>query len=146
MNGNGKYFLDTNILIYSIGNIIPKKMASVNLIGKDAVISTQVLTESANVMRRKLKYEYSQIRSLTDKFTEKMTLHIITCKTVITAFNIAERYGYSYYDSQIIASALETGCAILYSEDLQHNQIIDNYLKIVNPFKTYTEADGITFT
>ncbi len=51
---SGKYFLDTNILIYSIGNIIPEKITSVSLIGENAVISTQILTESANVMRRKL--------------------------------------------------------------------------------------------
>jgi len=136
---SGKYFLDTNILIYSIGNIIPKKIISVNLIDKNAVISTQILTESANVMRRKLKYDYSQIRSVTDKFAEKMTLHIITHKTVRTAFDIAEKYGYSYYDSQVIACAVQSDCAVLYSEDLQHNQMIENSLRIVNPFQTDTK-------
>jgi len=73
-----------------------------------------------------------------------MTLHIITHKTVRTAFDIAEKYGYSYYDSQVIACALETGCTVLYSEDLQHNQIIENTLRIVNPFQTDTETEGIT--
>ena len=42
---NDKYFLDTNIIIYSIGNIIPKKKVSVDLIGNNAVISTQIITE-----------------------------------------------------------------------------------------------------
>ena len=75
---NDKYFLDTNILIYSIGNIIPKKTIAINLIGKDAVISTQIVTESANVMSRKLKYGYPEIRVITNRFAEEMNLHIIT--------------------------------------------------------------------
>lgn len=129
-----KYFVDTNILIYSIGNVIPKKIISVNLMCKNAVISTQIITESANVMSRKLKYGYSEIRSITDKFAEEMNLHIITHHTIRTSFDIAERYGYSYYDSQVIASALESACAILYSEDLQHNQLIENRLRIINPY------------
>ncbi|QTA80627.1 PIN domain-containing protein [Desulfonema limicola] len=138
---NGKYFLDTNILIYSIGNLIPKKITSVSLIGKNAMISTQIITESANVMYRKLKYGYSEIRSVTDKFAEKMNLHIITHHTIRTAFDIAEKYGYSYYDSQVIACAVESECAILYSEDLQHNQLIENCLRIINPFQTFAKTD-----
>ncbi len=131
---NDKYFVDTNILIYSIGNIIPKKTISVNLICKNAVISTQIITESANVMSRKLKYGYLEIRTITDKFAEEMNLHIITHHTIRTAFDIAEKYGYSYYDSQVIASALESSCSVLYSEDLQHNQLIKNSLRIINPY------------
>ncbi|MBF0303221.1 MAG: hypothetical protein HQK73_09285 [Desulfamplus sp.] len=48
-----------------------------------------------------------------------MNLHIITHHTIRTAFDIAEKYGFSYYDSQVIACALESACAVLYSEDLQ---------------------------
>ena len=137
-----KYFLDTNILIYSIGNIIPKKKISVDLIGKNAVISTQIITESANVMYRKLNCGYSEIRSVTDRFAKEMNLDIITHQTVRTAFDIAEKYGYSYYDSQVIASALESDCAILYSEDLQHNQIIETCIRIINPFQISVESDS----
>jgi predicted nucleic acid-binding protein len=131
---NDKYFLDTNIIIYSIGNIIPKKKVSVDLIGNNAVISTQIITESANVMHRKLKYGYSDIRAITEKFVQEMNLSIITHHTINNAFNISERYGYSYYDSQVIASALESDSPVLYSEDLQHNQIIEHRLRIINPF------------
>lgn len=137
---NDKYFLDTNILIYSIGNIMPKKTIAVNLIGKDAVISTQIITESANVMSRKLKYGYPEIRVITNMFAEEMNLHIITHHTIRTAFDIAEKYGFSYYDSQVIACALESDCAVLYSEDLQHNQLIENSLRIVNPFQAFANT------
>jgi predicted nucleic acid-binding protein len=50
------------------------------------------------------------------------------------ALNLAERYQYSYFDSLILASALEAGCQILYSEDLQDGQRIENQLMIINPF------------
>lgn len=128
------YFLDTNVLIYSVGNVTSKKTIAVNLICPRAVISTQNITESINVMHRKLGYNYSQIRAIIKTFMDQMTLRIITQNTIRSALNIAERYGYSYYDSQVIASALEHDCLLLYSEDLQHEQVIEGRLKILNPF------------
>jgi len=47
---------------------------------------------------------------------------------------IAQRYQFSFYDSLIIASALEAGCITLYSEDMQHEQVIEKRLTIRNPF------------
>jgi len=47
---------------------------------------------------------------------------------------IAERYRFSFYGSIIVASALICGCKTLYSEDMQHKQVIDKQLTIVNPF------------
>ena len=85
-------------------------------------------------MYRKLNYDYSQIRRITDKFTENAILYPITHDTIRRALQIAETYGYAYYDSQVIACALEHDCTILYSEDMQHEQEIENRLKIVNPF------------
>jgi predicted nucleic acid-binding protein len=49
------------------------------------------------------------------------------------ALEIVERYRFSWYDSLIVASALESRCEVLYSEDLQHKQRIES-LEIVNPF------------
>lgn len=52
----------------------------------------------------------------------------------IKAMEIKEKLGFSYWDSLIIASALENQCNILYSEDMQNGQIVENKFKIVNPF------------
>jgi predicted nucleic acid-binding protein len=136
MNDDDKYaFLDTNVLIYSVSNDVAKKQRAVELLAKkNVVISTQIISESINVMYRKLNYDYSKIRRITDKFVEKTTLYPITHDTIHRALNIAEIYHYAYYDSQVIASALENNCTILYSEDMQHGQEIENSLKIVNPF------------
>ena len=53
----------------------------------------------------------------------------------VSALDVAARYGFSHYDSLIIAAALESGCSTLYSEDLRHGQVIDQHLTIINPFK-----------
>jgi predicted nucleic acid-binding protein len=56
-------------------------------------------------------------------------------ETFKTGLMISRRYGYQHYDSMIIAAALEAGCERLYSEDMQHRQIINKKLQIVNPFQ-----------
>jgi len=62
--------------------------------------------------------------------------HVYPSKDLIfSALNITDRWNYSFYDSLIIASAIEASATILFSEDLQGGQTIDS-LKIVNPFKT----------
>jgi predicted nucleic acid-binding protein len=50
------------------------------------------------------------------------------------ALRISQRYKYGIYDSLVIAAALEGGCSVLYSEDMQHGQSIGS-LKIRNPFR-----------
>ncbi|MEO5344322.1 MAG: nucleic-acid-binding protein, partial [Gammaproteobacteria bacterium SHHR-1] len=49
--------------------------------------------------------------------------------------DIASRYSLSHYDSLILAAALEAGCSVVYSEDMQHGQQINNRLTIINPFR-----------
>jgi predicted nucleic acid-binding protein len=56
-------------------------------------------------------------------------------ETFKTGLMISRQYGYHHYDSMIIAAALEAGCERLYSEDMQHRQIINKKLQIVNPFQ-----------
>ena len=131
-----KVFLDTNVLIYGYSQDEPdKQQRSIECAQSgDVWISTQVLNETINVLRRKFSLEYSQIRAVVEEFTEQFEIAIVSVTTVQTALNLAERYQYSYFDSLIVASALEVGCKILYSEDLQNGQQIDNQLRIINPF------------
>ena len=131
-----KVFLDTNILIYGYSQDEPdKQKRAIECVQSGEVwISTQVLNETINVLRRKFSLEYSQIRAVVTEFTEQFEIAIVSVITVETALNLAERYQYSYFDSLIISSPLEMGCQILYSEDLQHGQQIDNQLTIINPF------------
>jgi predicted nucleic acid-binding protein len=88
-----------------------------------------------NVLKRKFSLEYSQIQNTVRELSEQFEIALVSVNTIEIALNLAERYRYSYFDSLILASACETGCQILYSEDLQDGQQIDNQLTIVNPFR-----------
>jgi predicted nucleic acid-binding protein len=58
----------------------------------------------------------------------------LTINTHELGLDIAEQFGFSLYDSMIVSAALQSGCTILYSEDMQHGQIINSQLVITNPF------------
>jgi len=58
----------------------------------------------------------------------------LTQDTVEKAAKVAIRYQLSHWDALIVASALLADCDALYSEDLQHGQILDDKLKVINPF------------
>jgi predicted nucleic acid-binding protein len=127
-----KHFIDTNVLIYTVGDIIIKKHQAIQLLKVNAIVSTQVINESINVMYRKLKYDYASIRDILTTILQRVELCLITEQTISVALTLAEKYG--YFDSLMIASAVEQRCPILYSEDLQHGQEIENQLNIINPF------------
>jgi predicted nucleic acid-binding protein len=131
-----KYFVDTNILIYAHNDLDATKMNKAQELIEEytPTISTQVLNEFSNAFRKKFHVEWSVIRLLLSEIGENTLLHLNSLTTVLKATEIAERYGFSFYDSQIIAAALETDCTILYSEDMQNGLLIDNKVRIVNPF------------
>lgn len=59
---------------------------------------------------------------------------------IVEAMRIETRYGFSWWDSLIIAAALRANCDMLYTEDMQHGQVIDGRLTLVNPFACYTPS------
>jgi len=137
MQDKRKIFLDSNIVIYAYcNNDADKQQKAKQLFAeKNVAISTQVLQETANTLYRKFKADYQTIGLLLEECVRNVTtLHINTHETVFRACAIAEKYHFSFYDSLIIVSALDAGCQVLYSEDMQHNQFIEGKLKIINPF------------
>ena len=132
---NDKFFLDSNVCIYAFDTDNRKKEKSLDLIiSNQAAVSTQVLMEISNIALKKLKFRHDEIQRSVDCITTFCSLHIIELSTVKLAFQISRQYKYSLYDALIIASALESNCNVLYSEDMQHNQLIEGKLKIINPF------------
>ena len=130
-------FLDSNIVIYTYSNnCVDKQQKAKQLFAEKAVtISTQVLQETANTLHKKFKADFNTIGLLLEECVRNAnSLHVNTQKTVFKACNIAEVYRFSFYDSLIIAAALEADCQVLYSEDMHHNQLIEGTLKIINPF------------
>lgn len=130
----GKSFIDTNIVIYALGPASTKAPLAAPLFVGTPYISTQVLSETANVASKRLALSVSEIRKLIISLEAMCRVEIISLTTIHTALDIRERYGFSWYDSLIVATALEAGCDTLYSEDMQNSQEIEGRLRIVNPF------------
>ena len=133
-----KVFLDTNIFVYlysedSKGTIVK------NLIDSEfdnLLLSTQVLNELINVLAYKLKVKTKkETKEIIQNLLNSFDVSTLTSKMIIRAIDVSMKYKYSYFDSLMISCALEKGCKILYSEDMQDNQLIENTLTIVNPFK-----------
>lgn len=129
-----KIFIDTNIVIYSLGEHSTKAHKAAPLFVDRPSISTQVLSETANVTTKRLGLAMPEVRKLIKTLHEICHIELITMATIEAALNVHERYKFSWYDSLIIATALEAGCTTLYSEDMQNDQVIEGRLKIVNPF------------
>ena len=133
---NDKYFIDSNIIVYSHSDFDKKKQKkSQSIIAENiTVVSTQVVQETSNILKRKFNNSWSEVIVVIDEVINNNILHINSFDTIKKAFYIADKYKFSFCDSLIIAAALECNCKILYSEDMQHKQIIENSLTIINPF------------
>jgi predicted nucleic acid-binding protein len=133
---NDKSFFDTNILVYAYSHDEPdKQFIAKNLFrNNNPVISTQVLGEFSNVLRKKFGCEYAKIVMAVNQVTNICQVVTVTPDEIIKALVLAEDYGYHFYDCLILATALAEKCTRVYSEDLQHGQLIESYLIIQNPF------------
>lgn len=137
---DNRVFVDTNIFIYAIlkenrpGNKGDKAAALLqSLSDKVVFINTQVLNEIYSVMLRH-EIEEKDIQEKLEIIIRETRLSTIRLKTINRCWDLRMKYKYSYWDCLILASALENHCAVLYSEDLQHQQFIEQSLRIVNPF------------
>ena len=132
-------FFDTNVFVYAIVQDDPRSQQAEDLIAEGGTGSVQVLNEFAAVVRRKAKMPWDEVRFAIENIRTLCPNPLpITTDTHQEALAIAEKYGYRIYDALIVASALEARCTILYSEDLQGGQVIDNTLTIRNPFRSET--------
>jgi predicted nucleic acid-binding protein len=132
-----KVFLDSNILVYLYSEDELQKQSIANNIFDEfeCVISTQTLNEFCNVCIKKLKKPVLEIIESLKEIKGSSRLEFIDDKVIEQALFLREKYSYSYFDSLMLSSALKYGCTIIYSEDMQHEQVIESSLKIINPFK-----------
>ena len=127
--------LDTNILVYCHSNDEPDKQEiATNLFALSPMISTQVLSEYLNVVKRKLKLPKDEIMDVCLQNIEMCILQPVSLATLKYARKLLDRYNFQLFDSIVVASALEAGCHILYSEDLHNGLVVENRMKIINPF------------
>jgi predicted nucleic acid-binding protein len=111
-----------------------KKSISEQLLLEMPLISAQVLTEIANVCKRRFKYSKEQVLNLWTDLLTDCSLAKTDNATFTVAITLSKKYDFQVYDSLIVASALNSECDILYSEDMQHKMVIENKLTIINPF------------
>lgn len=134
-----RIFIDTNVFVYSSlsdSHHAIRRQKAIELIQSEVheiVISSQVLNEfSAILIKNGIDDEAIQQRVA--EIIENTTVNAVPTGTILYAWKIRLKYRFSYWDSLIIASALESNCSALYTEDLQHGQVIEKKLKIINPF------------
>ena len=133
MNAN-KIFFDTNTLLYLLSTDNNKANWVSKNLQQSNVISIQVLNEFTSASLRKIKLTSTELDEFLDLFTSTFNVKSLDMGTFETGLTVSRRYGYQNYDAMIIAAALQAGCERLYSEDMQHQQIINKRLEIVNPF------------
>jgi len=129
-------FYDSNIIVYALSNDNQtKRNISLAAIKKHPpIISTQVLNECANVFLRKKGFSPKDTKKMVDLLAKFSDVALISIETIHIALDVMERYHLSYYDSLIIASAIQSDCNIVYSEDMQDGLVVDDKLTIVNVF------------
>jgi predicted nucleic acid-binding protein len=99
-------FVDTNVVLYSLSDDASKRRRALTIMVDRPVLSLQVLNEAANVMRRKLGFTIAEIREVVLRWLVEGRLHPLAPTTLLSALAVAERYGFSHYDSLIVATAL----------------------------------------
>jgi predicted nucleic acid-binding protein len=134
---NDRPFLDTNVLVYTLGRRDDRTPVADELLAAGGVLSVQVLNELAAVAHRKLRMSWADIASALEAIKVLCPATMpLTLATHDLALRLTVGHGYHIYDALIIAAALEANCTTLYSEDLQDGQVIDGRLAIRNPFIT----------
>ena len=136
-----KVFFDTNLFVYQLDNSNPHKQATANTLIRQAVadgqgcISYQVVQECLNVITRKAAVVVDSLTA--QRYLDVVLAPLMTVPASANLFHeglaIQARYRFSFYDAMIVAAAISVGCTTLYSEDLQHGQMI-GALQIHNPF------------
>lgn len=135
-------FVDSNIWIYAFLNSEKdhaKQQRVLSLLegipaDSTVISSVQVVNEFHWILSRKYGIDDATIKAKVTKGIAAIASIVpLDFKVYQDAFRIRSKYNVSFWDSLIVASALENKCTVLYSEDLQHGILIENKLKVVNP-------------
>jgi predicted nucleic acid-binding protein len=139
---SARYFIDTNIFVYSLDLAAPVKARRAAQLIRDGldsgngIVSYQVVQEFFSVAFRRFAQPMSAFAAeeyLNTVFRPLLTIHSSPA-LLVSALRVYSQHHISWYDSLIVAAAQEAGCSILYSEDMQHGQRLDD-LTIENPLR-----------
>lgn len=132
-------FFDTNVILYADDQDAPaKQQRAIELIAehrreRTGVVSLQVLQEYFVAATRKLQVEPKIARRKVELLAEFDVMKI-DVPDILGAIDLHRLNGFSFWDALILRAAKQTGCRVLFSEDLQHAREIEG-VKIINPFQ-----------
>ena len=138
---SGKFFLDTNIFVYSLDSTAPSKARKATALIRDGIesrcgiVSYQVVQEFFNVAFTRFTRPmppFTAEEYLATVFRPLLAVHSSPA-LFVSALQFYHQHRLSWYDCLIVAAAREADCELLYSEDLQHERRFDG-LRIENPF------------
>lgn len=144
-----RVFLDTNVFVYLFDTSAPAKQAQARALVKDCLatgrgaVSHQVVQEFANVALHKMRAPMSaaECAQVIDELLVPMLRVGFSPELVHSALAIRQETRYHWYDSLVVAAAIEARCDLLCSEDLQHHQQVRG-LRIENPFLNLAHEPG----
>lgn len=126
--------IDTNVLLYLHDRSDDRKRGiAQEILAENPVISSQVLSEFLNVLRRQLPLSKSEIVDYVANLLQDCELIQVNTSTLRASSELISNHNFQIFDSIIVAAAISANCSVLYSEDMQHGLTIHG-LRICNPF------------
>jgi predicted nucleic acid-binding protein len=143
-------FIDTNVWLYAfIEGDDPHKSARAKLLieaSRDVIVSIQVINEVCVNLIKKVQFSEQQVQQVIESFYAKYLVVELNKPLLLKASALRAQCAFSFWDSTIVASALYSDAAVLYSEDMQDGLVVENRVRIINPFKglqqTSAESGG----
>jgi len=136
--GRASAFVDSNIWVYAHlkapGDVRHERALALVRADVDLIISPQVVAEYYSVMLRNERTDAWIQANLRAMFA-RTRLQPANAEMLSTALALRNRYGFPFWDCQIAAAALQARCATLLTEDLQHGQVLDEQLHVINPLR-----------
>jgi predicted nucleic acid-binding protein len=129
-----KLFADTNVILYLLSQDTQKADQAEAVLNQGVIISVQVLNETTQVLRKKIKLSWPETHAFLSLIKSLCSVQALTLETHTQGLKLAERYQFSVYDAMIVSAALLAECRVLYSEDMQHDLLVEGQLRICNPF------------
>ena len=128
-----KPFIDSNVVLYLFSSDTVKADRAESLLQSGGLISVQVLNEVASVCLRKLKMTWEDIDAVLETLKSTCEVLPVTLASHEKAVGLAKRFQISFYDANIVATAILCGADTLFSEDLQNGMSMES-VTVVNPF------------
>src|SRR5499426_1527133 len=131
-------FVDTNIWLYAFveGDDLRKSARAKSLLEVSSIVSVspQVINEVCVNLLKKAQFSELQVQQLIESFYAKYVVVEVSKALLLKASALRVQYTFSFWDSTIVASALQAGASVLYSEDMQAGLVVEHRVHIINPF------------